>query len=65
MLPSLICMVIRVYFHRKLKPYGLGHGQMPVLVHVFNNKRITQHDISHHFYLDKGSTSSLISSLDD
>lgn len=61
---SILHRQARVYFHRKLEPYGLGHGQMPVLMHLFHNEGITQHEISDHFYLDKGSTSSLISSLE-
>lgn len=61
---SILHRQARVYFYRKLGPYGLGHGQMPVLMHVFHHEGITQHDISEHFHLDKGSTSSLIRSLE-
>ncbi|MCF8308750.1 MAG: MarR family winged helix-turn-helix transcriptional regulator [Bacteroidales bacterium] len=55
----------RVYFHRQLEPYGLGHGQMPVLMFIIHNEGVTQHEVSRHFQMDKGSTSSLIKSLEE
>jgi DNA-binding MarR family transcriptional regulator len=61
---SILYRQSKVYFHKKLEPYGLGHGQMPVLMYVIHHNGSTQHDISNHFYLDKGSTSSLIKSLE-
>ena len=53
----------QVYFHRKLSPYGIGHGQMPVLMYIHHHEGVTQHQISDHFRLDKGSTSNLIKGL--
>jgi DNA-binding MarR family transcriptional regulator len=53
-----------IYFHRKIGPYGLGHGQIPVLMYVVTKENVTQHQISEHFQLDKGSTSNLIKSLE-
>ena len=53
------------YFHAALAPFNLGHGQVPVLMHIFKNEGINQHDISRYFRLDKGSTSSLIRSLEN
>ena len=61
---SILYRQSKVYFHRKLEPYGLGHGQMPVLMFIIHHKGSTQHDISDHFLLDKGSTSSLIKNLE-
>lgn len=55
----------QVYFHRKLSPYGLGHGQVPVLMYIVHHEGVMQHGISDHFRLDKGSTSSLIKGLAD
>lgn len=52
-----------VYFHRKLSSYGLGYGQMPVLMYIIHHEGVTQHDISEHFRLDKGSTSNLVKGL--
>lgn len=54
----------RVYFHRQLEPYGLGHGQMPVLMYIIHHEGVTQHEVSRHFQMDKGSTSSLIKHLE-
>jgi len=61
---SILYRQSKVYFNKKLEPYGLGHGQMPVLMFIIHHKGSTQHDISDHFLLDKGSTSSLIKNLE-
>lgn len=53
------------YFHAALAPFNLGHGQVPVLMHIFKNEGINQHEISRYFRLDKGSTSSLIRNLEN
>ncbi|MFO8234984.1 MAG: MarR family winged helix-turn-helix transcriptional regulator [Bacteroidales bacterium] len=54
----------RVYFQRKLAPYGLGHGQIPLLMFIINNNGVSQHEINTYFQLDKGSTSTLISNME-
>jgi len=61
---SIIHRQSRVYFHRHLEPYGLGHGQIPILMYIIHHEGTTQHDISRHFQMDKGSTSSLIKNLE-
>ena len=61
---SILYRQSKVYFHKKLEPYELDHGQMPVLMYVIHHNGSTQHDISNYFHLDKGSTSSLIKSLE-
>lgn len=53
-----------VYFHKRLEPFGLGHGQMPVLMHIYHHEGVTQHDLKKHFFLDKGSISSTIKNLE-
>mgnify|MGYP000176167207 CR=1 FL=1 len=53
-----------VYFHKRLEPFGLGHGQMPVLMHIYHHDGVTQHDLKNHFFLDKGSISSTIKNLE-
>ena len=54
-----------IYFHAALAPYNLGHGQVPVLMYISKNEGINQQEISEYFRLDKGSTSSLIRSLEN
>ena len=54
-----------VYFHKKLNAYGLGHGQMPVLMYIIHHDGATQHEVSQHFSLDRGSTSGLIKRLEE
>ncbi len=61
---SILHRQAQVYFHHKLGPYGLGHGQMPVLMYIVHHEGVTQHNISQHFHLDRGSTSSLIKGLE-
>jgi DNA-binding MarR family transcriptional regulator len=61
---SILYRHAKVYFHRKLDGYGLGHGQVPVLMHIIQHEPVTQHQINQHFHLDKGSTSALIKSLE-
>ncbi len=61
---SILYRQSKVYFNKKLEPYGLGHGQMPVLMYIIHHKGSTQHGISNHFMLDKGSTSSLIKNME-
>lgn len=53
-----------IYFQKKIGPYGLGHGQIPVLMYIVTKKEVTQHQICDHFQLDKGSTSTLTRSLE-
>lgn len=61
---SILYRHAKVYFHRKLDGHGLGHGQVPILMHIIHHAPITQHQINQHFHLDKGSTSALIKSLE-
>ena len=61
---SILYRHAKVYFHRNLDGYGLGHGQVPVLMYIIQHGPITQHKINQHFHLDKGSTSALIKSLE-
>jgi DNA-binding MarR family transcriptional regulator len=60
---SILYRHAKVYFHRKLDGHGLGHGQVPILMHIIHHEPVTQHQINQHFHLDKGSTSALIKSL--
>ncbi len=53
-----------MYFHKKTGPYGLGHGQIPVLMYVVKKGEVTQHQICNYFQLDKGTTSTLTRSLE-
>jgi len=61
---SILYRHAKVYFHRNLDGYGLGHGQVPVLMYIIHYGPVTQHQINQHFQLDKGSTSALIKSLE-
>ena len=61
---SILYRHAKVYFHRNLDGYGLGHGQVPILMYIVHHESITQHQINQHFHLDKGSTSALIKSLE-
>jgi DNA-binding MarR family transcriptional regulator len=61
---SILYRQSKVYFQRKLAPYGLGHGQVPVLMYIAHHEGVTQHQVSEHFRLDKGSTSSLMKGLE-
>ena len=61
---SILYRHAKVYFHRKLDGYGLGHGQVPILMHIIHHEPVTQHQINQHFHLDKGTMSALIKSLE-
>ena len=63
-LVSILYRHAKVYFHREMGSYGLGHGQLPLLMYIIMHEKVTQHQINDHFYLDKGSTSSMIKSLE-
>ena len=60
---SIIHRQTQIYLQRELEPYGLGHGQVRVLRYIDRHPGVWQQDISEHFKLDKGSTSSLVTSL--
>ena len=60
---SIIHRKTQIYLQRELEPYGLGHGEVRVLRYLDRHPGVRQQDISEHFRLDKGSTSTLVSSL--
>jgi len=63
-LVSILYRHAKVYFHREMGNHDLGHGQLPLLMYIIMHEQVTQHQINDHFYLDKGSTSSMIKNLE-
>ncbi len=61
---SILHRQTQVYLQKALDPLDLGHGQARVLRYIDRNPGVRQQDISEYFRLDKGSTSTLIRSLD-
>jgi len=54
----------QTYLGKELEAFELGHGQVRILWYLFRHPGAKQKDVTHHFKLDKGSTSTLISSLE-
>lgn len=62
---SMLHRLSRIYFQRELADYRLGHGQLPVLLYLYEHSGSTQHEIGAAFHMDKGSVSSLIQLLEN
>ena len=55
----------QIYIDRALAPLGIGAGQLPILMYLFQHEGVNQAEIVHHLRTDKSSTARTIRKLVD
>ena len=54
-----------VFFNKRLKPFGLSAGQVPVLMLLYHKQNIMQDALVRHYRLDKGTIARAVKKLED
>lgn len=55
----------QIFMGKKLEPYGIGSGQFPFLMRLYNEDGINQESLSDYLKIDKGTTARAIVKLVD
>jgi DNA-binding MarR family transcriptional regulator len=53
----------QIYLATKLKKYGIGSGQYPLLMLLFSNEKLSQEELSRFLNIDKGATAKTVARL--
>lgn len=54
----------RIFFTKELAEYGLGSGQMMFLFQLYRKDGVTQDELAHILYIDKGTTARALNTLE-